>query len=75
MYIVGISVEKRTEEIPEVQEVLTKYGKDIDTRLGIHNQEKEKQGVILVTYQGKDVDSFIEELNSIDGTNVNYMEI
>lgn len=75
MYVVSISVDSRKENIPEVQEVLTKYGEKISTRLGIHNNINEHNGIIITIYTQNDVEDFVEELNTISGTSVNYMEI
>ena len=75
MYVISISVDKREEEIPDTQEVLTKYGKKIVARLGLHNCEKEYDGLILIVYKEEDVEDFVEEMNRINGINVNYMEV
>lgn len=74
MYIVSISTDSRVDSIPEVQEVLTKHGGDITTRLGIHNPNKENAGVIVVAYISDNVEEFIEELNSIESVEANFME-
>ncbi|EMT38027.1 hypothetical protein SAMN04244560_02298 [Thermoanaerobacter thermohydrosulfuricus] len=39
IYIMGISVEKRSEFGPKVQEVLTKHGDQIIARFGIHDSQ------------------------------------
>ena len=75
MYIVSVSTDARTENIPEVQEVLTQYGKNITTRLGIHNPDKENTGVIIITYVSEDVEEFVETLNSIHDVTANFMEV
>ena len=74
MTIISITVEKRFSEVPDVQSILTKYGKGIVSRLGLHNFDENKKGLILVVYSGDDIENFIEELNNIEGTNVNHME-
>jgi len=76
MYIVSISIDKRAKEIPDVQEVLTKNGGNITTRLGIHDPDEERKGLIIVTYIGENIEEFIEELNSIDELiSINFMEV
>lgn len=72
MYVVSIKVEKRHSEIPEVQEILTKYGDAIETRLGLHT--KEKQGIIIALYNKQNVEQFVEEINSIGEVTANFME-
>lgn len=74
MYIVSISVEKREKEVPGVQETLTRYGDNILARLGVHNCEKERKGLIIVVYEAENIEEFVEELNQIDNVTVNFME-
>ena len=68
MYIVSISVNSRNLVVPEIQNVLTKYGEKISTRLGMHDSTKENRGVIIVSYIDEDIDQFVEELNGIPDT-------
>lgn len=75
MQIISISVDNRVKEIPEVQDILTEYGNDITARLGIHNPKKENQGVVIVAYIGEKVDQLIEDLNAIQGVDINDMEV
>ncbi len=75
MYVVGISVEKRKEAIPEVQNVLTRFGDKITTRLGIHDDTNESKGIIITTYKADDIGDFIEKLNSIDAVEASFMKI
>lgn len=74
MYVVSISVENREREIPEVQEILTKYGDNITTRLGVHNLMRNDGNVIIITYMAEDVEDFVEDLNMVEDVSVNYME-
>lgn len=75
MYIVSIGVSKRKREVPELQNVLTEFGKDISTRLGVHNlDDKEKDGLIIVIYNSENIGEFIERLNEVNDVSVNYME-
>ena len=76
MHIVSLVIEKRTEDIPEVQATLTKYGKNIISRLGLHDIDEKKEGLILIVYNDKEsIEEFVETLNSINGVDVNYMEV
>ncbi len=68
MYIVSISVNSRNLVVPEIQNVLTKYGEKISTRLGIHDSTRENRGIIIVSYVEEDVEQFVEELNGIPDT-------
>lgn len=74
MYIISIATEKREKEIPDVQEILTEYGENIISRLGIHNCKKDNYGLIIIVYDAEDIEEFVEKLNVIKGINVNYME-
>lgn len=76
MHIVSLVIEKRTEDIPEVQATLTKYGKNIISRLGLHDIDEKEEGLIIIVYNDKEsIEEFVETLNSINGANVNYMEV
>ena len=75
MHIVSITVKERNDEVPEVQKVLTKYGKNIISRLGLHNTGKNKQGLIIIAYEGQDVQNFIDELEKIEKIDVKSMKI
>jgi hypothetical protein len=58
--IMGILVDKRTESAPKVQEVLTKFGDSILSRVGIHDPGEEQNG--LITLNIRDRNEKIEEL-------------
>jgi len=73
MYIVSILIDKREEQVPGEQAVLTKYGKNIIARLGLHKC-KDGSNLVVVVYDAEDVEEFVEELNSAGNVNVNYME-
>lgn len=75
MYVISIAVDSRKEIVPEVQSVLTKRGDKIITRLGIHDPGEKNKGIMILTYIGEDIEEFIEELNTLDSLNVNFMEI
>lgn len=75
MYIVSITTKSRMENIPEVQEILTKNGEKITTRLGIHNPDRENAGVIIIAYTANDVEELIEELKSIKDVEANFMKV
>lgn len=75
MYIVSIAVDNRVETIPDVQGVFTKYGKNIITRLGIHNPDKPYEGIMIISYVGENIEEFVEALNMLNDTKVNFMEV
>jgi len=72
----GISVEKRSEFGPKVQEVLTKYGDQIIARFGIHDSQN-GSGLITLNVRGeqKFMEEFEEELSAIPTVKVKYMNL
>lgn len=75
MYLISIKNQNRKETAAEVQALLTRYGENITTRLGIRDPENDKKGIIIVTYNQEDVENFIEDLNKIHEVEVNYMDV
>lgn len=73
MYVVSIMIEKRKKTVPKVQEVLTKYGDGIHSRLGVHTIELEKEYIIIL-YTGEHIEEFAEELKENENVIVNYMD-
>ena len=73
MYIVSILINKREEQVPGEQEILTKYGKNITARLGLHKC-KDGDNLIVVVYDSEDVEEFVEELNAAGNVSANFME-
>ena len=78
--IIVISVEKRQEISAKVQEVLTKFGCIIQTRLGLHNSSKDScssNGLIIL--ECIDNKEEIEKLNNsllkIEGIKVKIVNI
>jgi putative iron-only hydrogenase system regulator len=72
--IFGIMVDNRGEKAPEMQEVITKYGRDIIGRMGVPSPSKE-QGLITLVYEGesKQATVFRKELEDIAGITVQTM--
>lgn len=78
--IMAISINPRNEYAPKVQEILTKNGCIIKTRLGLHNLEGDscsRKGLILLELCSKnnDVEELQKELTQIEGVNVKIMII
>ena len=75
MYIISILIEERTKEAVRVQEVLTKFGNNIISRLGLHNPEPNENDIIIVAYNNKStIEDFRKELEEIKNIRVNIME-
>lgn len=77
--ILGIKVSNRLDEVDRMQDVLTKQGCIIKTRLGLHEQQGNscsKEGIILLELNN-DTDGKCQELENtlqaIEGLEVNKM--
>jgi hypothetical protein len=75
MYIVSISVDKREKDVPEIQEVLTKYGANIVARFGLQGCAQGMEGLIIVVYKEENVEKFTYELNHVKNVIVNHMKV
>lgn len=78
--IMAVAMDPRSEVAPEAQEIFTKYGCIIKTRLGIHETSDNKcseRGLVILMIEGEDkeVDGLRKELQSLDGVKVNTMTI
>ena len=68
--IIGVSLENRIEEAVKFQEIITKYGCTIRTRIGLHNIGEYKcvnKGIILL--------EVTEKVNEIYDTLAKYWEV
>ena len=76
--IVGIHVQDRHGNIPNIQGLLTEYGCSIKTRLGLHEVRDDfcsTAGIILLETAGprEEVDAMVAKLDAIDGIDVQTM--
>ncbi|MGB9779908.1 MAG: hypothetical protein ACPLSA_03000 [Caldanaerobacter sp.] len=76
LYIVGISVDNRSEFGIKVQEILTKHAENIVARFGIHDFQN-KSGIITLNVRGdeKFMEELSEELTAIPTVTVKYMTL
>ena len=76
--IIGIGIENRKETAIKVQDVLTEYGCDIKTRLGLSDYKEKEcsyKGLILVDVPNREKALLIEkELKNIDNIVIKEME-
>lgn len=70
--IMGILVDRRTESAPKVQEILTKFGDSILSRVGIHDPGEEDHGLITLNIRDREekIHSLSKELESLNGVSV-----
>ncbi len=78
--IIIISVEKRQEISAKVQEVLTKFGCIIQTRLGLHNSSKDScssNGLIILECidNKEEIEKLNDSLLKIEGIKVKIVNI
>lgn len=78
MWVLGIRVENSPEEVRAIQEILTKYGCSIRTRLGLHDPEDTESGdsrLILLQLTGnpEEFPKLEEELMRIGGIQIRKM--
>ncbi|EJO5348567.1 hypothetical protein NRP93_002696 [Clostridium botulinum] len=79
--IMAIKISPRNDIAPKVQEILTRNGCIIKTRLGLHeatNNSCSQCGLILLELlsdKKEDIESFSKELSSLKGVSVKLLEI
>ncbi len=76
--VLGVHITDRVKHVPSVQELFTKYGCSIRTRLGLHNTSEHfcsPNGLILLEMSGDEepVWQLMEELQAIEGVEVQKM--
>ena len=70
--ILGIHITERLKHALPVQQVLTEFGNNIKTRLGLHeinDKETSTGGIVIVEFVGMETrfHQFTDRLNAIDG--------
>jgi len=76
--VLGIQVTNRVEKIPDVQKILTEYGCNIKTRLGLHEVSKSVcsvLGLLLLDTYGDEADilEMEKKLKKVKGLMVKKM--
>ena len=79
-YIIGIRMDNRVANAVKFQEVLTRNGCKIKTRLGLHEVSEDScsnDGIIVLQPYGskKDVEDLVEQLNSLEGITARYIDL
>ena len=77
--LIVIAVDHRREEAEKLQKVLTKYGCEVKTRLGLHEAGDlcSDEGLILLQLipETEDATNFFEELNTLEGVRSTLIEL
>ncbi len=72
--IVGVHIVDREAHAPMVQEVFTKHGTQITTRLGLHDRINSSNGLILLEMTDTpETCQMIEDIKAIDGVDCQTM--
>ncbi len=76
--VLGVHITNRVKHVPSVQDLFTKYGCSIRTRLGLHDASEKScssNGLILLEMAGGDepVAQLMKELKAIEGVDVQKM--
>lgn len=79
-YIIGVRMDNRINNATRFQEVLTKNGCKIKTRLGLHEVSDNacsNDGIIVLQPYGskEDVESLVKELNTLEGITARYIDL
>lgn len=79
-YIIGIRLDNRVNHAVKFQEVLTRNGCKIKTRLGLHEVSDNacsNDGIIILQPYGEkeDVEALVKELNSLEGVTAKYIDL
>ena len=75
--IFGVHITSRVENVPAVQALLTKYGCNIRTRLGLHDADETScspSGLLLVDVFGAETEDFYRELGAVKGVDLQRMD-
>jgi hypothetical protein len=75
--IFGVHITKRVDNVPAVQAVLTKYGCNIRTRVGIHDADNTScspSGLVIIDAFGAETEDFYRELTELKGVAVQRMD-
>lgn len=79
--IMAIKIDPRDAAAPKVQDILTKYGCIIQTRLGLHETSKNtcsNAGLVilnLLSEEKEEIKKLSDELNNISGVTAKMIEI
>jgi len=76
--VLGVHITERVKHVPQVQDLFTKYGCSIKTRIGLHEVSEKfcsSNGLVLLEMAGPEEPTFemIEKLGAIEGVDVQKM--
>ena len=77
--LMAVKIGARTKHAPEVQEILTKYGCSIKTRVGFHDTDENHcstDGILILQLSGKEneIKDMLTELNALHEVSARFIE-
>lgn len=77
--IIAIKINGRESKAPNLQEILTKYGCNIITRVGFHETNEDKcsmNGIIILQLCGNEAEikSLFNDIRTLDGVTPKFIE-
>lgn len=76
--IMAVKIDNRKKDAPKFQELITKHGCIIKTRLGIHEVDNcAKDGLILLQICGEEakVQALADDINALDSAKAKFMTL
>jgi hypothetical protein len=78
--LMAIKVNGRIAQAPHVQEILTKYGCNIKTRVGFHEVNEDQcsmDGILILQLFGKDeeIQGMLDEMVKLEGVTAKIIEL
>ena len=76
--VMAVLLDKRTDAAPNVQEILTKHGCIISSRIGLHQADEcTEEGLIILHLCGSDqeISKLEEELSTVHRVKVEKMQV
>jgi len=76
--VLGVHITERVKHVPQVQDLFTKYGCSIKTRIGLHEVSEKfcsPNGLVVLEMAGPEEPTFelIEKLEAVEGVDVQKM--
>ena len=76
--IIGVHVTERLQRVRQVQDIMSEYGCNIKTRLGLHEVGENfcsPNGLLVLEMVGSDetIDKFVEKMTAIEGIEIKKM--
>ncbi len=79
-YIIGVRVDNRVVSVAKFQEVLTRDGCSIKTRLGLHDVSEDvcaADGIVIIQPYGtkEAIDAMVSDMNGLEGITAKLLDL